>query len=77
MAHLHEVQAILMVVRRFLQEAVPHPMGKVDPVRDLLALGGELLASDLAVLGNRLEKLKKDAAKGIKPAKGEEECLCA
>ncbi|AFN75585.1 GTP-dependent nucleic acid-binding protein EngD [Melioribacter roseus P3M-2] len=55
--------ALFYVIRAFKDESVPHPMGGVDPVRDIEFLETEFLLSDLAFLENRLEKLKKDVQK--------------
>ncbi|MGK9476071.1 redox-regulated ATPase YchF [Melioribacter sp. OK-6-Me] len=55
--------ALFYVIRAFKDDAVPHPMGNVNPVRDIEFLDTEFLLSDLAFLENRLEKLKKDVQK--------------
>jgi GTP-binding protein YchF len=73
--HLREADVILLVVRSFRQETVSHPLGGVDSARDLRLLGQELLAADLAVLGNRRDKLKSEVAKGLKGREKEETLL--
>ncbi|RMD48051.1 MAG: redox-regulated ATPase YchF [Ignavibacteria bacterium] len=55
--------ALFFVVRQFSSDSVSHPMGDVDPARDIEFLETEFLLSDLAFLENRLEKLKKDYQK--------------
>ena len=55
--------ALFYVVRQFEDDTVPHPMNRLDPLRDILFLESEFLLSDLAFLENRLEKIKKDAMK--------------
>ncbi len=55
--------ALFIVVRQFRNEAVPHPMGEVNPSRDIEFLESEFLLTDMAFLENRLEKLKKDFQK--------------
>lgn len=55
--------ALFYVIRAFKDETIIHPMGDVNPVRDIEFLETEFLLSDLAFLENRLEKLKKDLQK--------------
>ncbi len=55
--------ALFFVVRQFKNDAVPHPMGDVNPKRDIEFLESEFLFADLAFLEGRVEKLKKDYQK--------------
>ncbi len=55
--------ALFLVVRQFENEAVPHPMGKIDARADVEFLLSEFLFADLAFLENRLERLRKDVMK--------------
>lgn len=55
--------ALFYVIRAFRDDSVVHPMGSINPVRDIEFLETEFLLSDLAFLENRLEKLKKDLQK--------------
>jgi len=55
--------ALLYVIRQFENEAVPHPEGSIDPLRDLQFLETEFLLTDMALLEARIEKLKKDILK--------------
>ncbi len=69
-AQLRTADALLLVVRAFVNDAVPHPFGQVDPLRDLGALVDELILGDLTVTEKRLERLEKDlrfAAKTSSP----------
>jgi GTP-binding protein YchF len=50
-------EALMLVVRAFEDENVPHPEDAVDPARDLMLMEGELLLSDMAVIDRRLERL--------------------
>lgn len=52
--------ALAVVVRAFPGEEVPHPKGSVDPVRDLVAIEGELALLDLIVVERRVERMAKD-----------------
>ena len=57
---------ILAVVRAFENDAVPHPRGAVDPLRDLNGFLDELALKDMAVLDARLAKLRKGKQVGAK-----------
>ncbi|HLZ08009.1 MAG TPA: GTPase, partial [Chloroflexota bacterium] len=66
-AQLRSADALFLVIRTFVNDAVPHPLVTVDPLRDLRSLLDELILSDLAVTEKRLERLERDlrfAAKG-------------
>jgi len=54
---IQRADALVLVVRAFKNDAVPHPQGSLDPRRDLEALSMELSFSDMAILEHRLEKL--------------------
>ncbi len=54
---LAAADGLLLVVRAFRREDVPHPQGSVDPGRDVESFQGELLLHDLAIVERRLEKL--------------------
>lgn len=56
--------ALLHVVRAFDDDSVPHPLGSVDPVRDIARLDAELSLSDLSKIENRLERLETTLKKG-------------
>ncbi|HEX2984389.1 MAG TPA: redox-regulated ATPase YchF [Ignavibacteriales bacterium] len=55
--------ALFYVVRQFNNDAVSHPEGRIDPLRDLQFLESEFLFTDMALLETRLDKIKKDLAK--------------
>jgi ribosome-binding ATPase len=55
--------ALFYVIRQFEDESVSHPEGNIDPVRDIQFLETEFLFSDMAMLENRLEKIKKEILK--------------
>ncbi len=55
--------AFLHVVRAFEDEDVPHPIGSVDPARDLAAMDFELLFSDLMIVERSLERLEERLSK--------------
>ena len=55
--------ALVQVVRVFSDDAVPHPDGSIDPVRDIAAFETEFILSDLAVIETRLERIRKQVRK--------------
>jgi GTP-binding protein YchF len=59
-AQLRTADALLLVVRAFVNDAVPHPAGRVDPLRDLQTLLEDMILSDLTVAEKRLDRLEKD-----------------
>lgn len=62
--HLSGLDGFVHVVRAFESEKFPHPDGRVDPARDLEALGLELLLNDLGIVERRLEKIEDGLRKG-------------
>jgi hypothetical protein len=56
--------ALLHVVRVFNDDNVPHPLGSVNPARDIEVLEAELTLSDLSKIENRLERLEGNLKKG-------------
>ena len=65
---LGRTDALIHVVRAFANEAVPHPLGNVDPLRDIETMNMELAFADLALLERRLERLEPV----VRSARGEE-----
>ena len=53
-----DADALIHVIRCFESSVVEHPEGSVDPVRDWGILENELIFRDLAVIENRLVKLR-------------------
>jgi hypothetical protein len=53
--------ALVQVVRVFADDAVPHPEGTIDLVRDIGAFETEFILSDLAVVETRIERIRKQA----------------
>jgi hypothetical protein len=56
---LKNTDALLLVVRDFADESIPHSEGAVDAVRDARMLTEELLLSDLLIAETRLERMTK------------------
>ena len=61
LAHIREVDAIVEVVRCFLDENIIHVSGDVDPIRDIEIINVELVLADLEIVLNRIEKIQKKA----------------
>ena len=57
LGHLSQGDALVLVVRAFEDEAIPHPEGSVDPARDIETMNLELAFSDLAVVDKRLQRV--------------------
>ena len=55
--------ALVQVVRLFANDAVPHPDGSIDPLRDITTFETEFILSDLAVLETRIERIRKQMQK--------------
>ena len=63
---LKDADAIVHVVRVFEDDAVIHPIGNVDPVRDVRSFEAELILGDLELVEKRLQKIEEQAKKGKK-----------
>src|SRR3954447_140432 len=70
MARLRNADALLQVVRAFDDPSVPHPLGSVEPWRDIEQLELELTVADLGVVEKRVEKLRTSGRHGT-PAERE------
>ena len=55
--------ALVQVVRLFANDAVPHPDGSIDVLRDIASFETEFILSDLALIESRIEKIKKQLQK--------------
>lgn len=61
LSNIRETEVILEIVRCFDDENIVHNEGNIDPLRDVEIIEGELILSDIEVLSNRIERLKKQA----------------
>src|SRR6185503_20194248 len=57
--------ALVHVVRAFRSESVAHASGSIDPARDAKVMEDELILADLGIVERRLERIEKDAKKGL------------
>jgi GTP-binding protein YchF len=68
---LNTVDTLIVVIRAFIDESIPHPQGSLDINRDIETLNMELVFSDLAIIERRLEKIEvslKAASAAERPA---------
>jgi GTP-binding protein YchF len=63
LAHIREVDLLLVVLRSFANPHVPHPFRTNDRVRDLAELDAEFLVSDQEMVEHRRESLHKAVRK--------------
>jgi GTP-binding protein YchF len=72
---MRTTDALLLVVRCFTDEQVPHAEGRVDPVDDAETVELELVFADQAVVERRLQRVAKTAKSGDTTAVAEREQL--
>lgn len=58
LSHIREVDAIVHVVRCFIDSNVTHVSDTIDPVRDMEIINLELIFADIETVTNRLNKAK-------------------
>jgi len=63
---IKDADAVVHVVRAFEDESVVHPLGNLDPVRDVRAFESELILGDLEFVEKRLQKIEEQAKRGKK-----------
>jgi GTP-binding protein YchF len=68
LSHVFGVDALLHVVRCFEDRNVAHPVGDVDPARDVEIVNTELLLKDLEILDRRAQRESKLAKGGDQQA---------
>ncbi len=61
---LTQMDGFVHVVRCFENPSVPHPLGAVDPRRDIGLMDAELLLNDLISVERKLERLSEERKKG-------------
>ena len=75
LSHIRQVDAVVQVVRCFVDENVMHVEGKINPTNDMDILNMELCLADLESLEKRLERTKKLLKGGDKKPLAEIELL--
>ena len=61
LSHIREVDAVIHVVRCFVDKDIIHVEGELNPVRDIEIINLELAMSDMDIVSNRLERITKKA----------------
>jgi GTP-binding protein YchF len=61
---LAQMDGLIHVVRCFEDEAVPHPRGSVDPLRDIAIMDSDFVLNDLVSVERKLERLAEERKKG-------------
>ena len=56
-SQIRMAQAILVVIRCFENDNIPHPRGSVDPARDIVDIESELMLIDLVQIDKRIENI--------------------
>lgn len=67
--HIREVDAIIHLVRCFINDDIVHVHDTVDPARDAEIVNTELILSDLEAIDKRLDKDRRLAKSGDKDAR--------
>jgi GTP-binding protein YchF len=68
LGQIRETDLIVHVVRCFADGRCPHPLGALDPVRDVEVVETELMLADLEILERHRVKLEKQKKGGDKQA---------
>lgn len=66
LSHIHEVDAIIHVIRCFENEKILHVYNRIDPVEDKNIIDTELQIKDLEVIDKKIEKINKLIKSGKK-----------
>jgi GTP-binding protein YchF len=69
LANIRETDAIVHVVRCFLDDNVVHVDGKIDPLSDIEVINTELALADLETVERAVQRVSKVAKSGDKAAK--------
>jgi len=72
---IKDADAVVHVVRAFVDESVPHPLGGVDPRRDAETVEMEMIFGDLELVEKRLERMDEGAKRGKKPDEAEHKLM--
>ena len=75
LSHIRETDAIVHVVRAFVDDDVIHVMEKVDPIRDAEIINTELALADLDLIAKAAERAGKNAKTGAKELIAKHELL--
>jgi hypothetical protein len=67
LANIRVCDALMLVIRLFDSEEVPHIHNRIDPAADVEELCLEFIFSDLEMVMKKIERLNKDMKAGKKP----------
>ena len=62
--HLTQMDGLILTVRCFEDNNVPHPQGSIDPARDVAMMDTEFIINDLISVERKLERLADERKKG-------------
>lgn len=65
LSHIREVDALLLVVRNFQNPNISHPVGSIDPARDIEIIKTELILKDLQIIDWEFDREKDLKKKNI------------
>ena len=68
LGNIRSTDAIVHVVRCFIDENIVHVEGSIDPIRDIEVVETELLLKDMETTAKRLDKARKMSKSGNKEA---------
>ncbi len=71
LGHIRQVDAIVHVIRCFMDDNVVHVEGSIDPLRDRDVITMELVLADMESVEKRLKKTRNQAKSGDKKCKAE------
>jgi GTP-binding protein YchF len=75
LANIRETDALVHVVRAHHDAGVVHPMGEVDPLRDVEIIEAELILADLETAERRVDRVARQARSLDRAAIAEEKWL--
>ncbi|THF84085.1 redox-regulated ATPase YchF [Cohnella fermenti] len=75
LANIREVDAIVHVVRCFVDENITHVSGKIDPINDIEVINLELILADIDSVEKRMDRSRKNMKGGDKKYAAEVEVL--
>jgi GTP-binding protein YchF len=72
---IKDADAVVHVVRAYADEAIMHPLGSVNPVRDVTSFEAELILGDLEFVEKRIEKIVAQEKRGKKQDEADKKLL--
>ncbi len=73
--HIREVDAVIHLVRCFVNDDIVHVNGKVDPASDIEVVNTELVLADMEAIDKRLDRDRRAAKAGDKDARKMQEII--